>query len=55
MKLTIKKRDLAARNVLLNNSLEVKISDFGMSRVLGSKDVGITQSNVGPIKALPFA
>ena len=28
-------RDLAGRNILLTHDLHVKVSDFGMSRILG--------------------
>ncbi|PRP76898.1 outer membrane autotransporter barrel domain-containing protein [Planoprotostelium fungivorum] len=44
-------RDLAARNILLTNHLDVKVSDFGMSRMHKEDEaVGKTQSNVGPLK-----
>jgi len=41
--------DLAARNVLISNSGEPKISDFGMSRELIGNEKGQTASDVGPI------
>ena len=31
-------RDLAARNILLSSKFQTKISDFGLSRVVGEKD-----------------
>jgi alpha-tubulin suppressor-like RCC1 family protein len=46
-------RDLAARNVLLSARLEAKISDFGMSRVVGAESSGATKADVGPIKWMP--
>ena len=34
-------RDLAARNLLLTKNLEIKISDFGMARIIdGSENPG---------------
>lgn len=43
-------RDLAARNILLSNDWEPKISDFGMSRMLGEEEYSKTASQVGPLK-----
>jgi insulin receptor len=48
-------RDLAARNILLthaNNLSEahLKITDFGMSRVLHQGNEGITKNALGPIR-----
>lgn len=43
-------RDLACRNLLLDELLRVKITDFGLARVLDDTSAGQTQSTVGPIK-----
>jgi len=46
-------RDLATRNVLLNQGLVPKISDFGLSRVFNSTEANIqnqTKSTVGPLR-----
>lgn len=43
-------RDLAARNILLTAHCEPKISDFGMSRVVGSEAQAATKADVGPIR-----
>ncbi|KAL6043337.1 Non-receptor tyrosine-protein kinase TNK1, variant 2 [Balamuthia mandrillaris] len=45
-------RDLATRNLLLDNDLTIKVSDFGMSRRLNS-DTEVTKSNTGPLKWMP--
>ncbi len=43
-------RDLAARNILLSHN-EAKITDFGMSRLVGSENSkGTTTSELGPIR-----
>ncbi|KAL6040780.1 Ephrin type-A receptor 1 [Balamuthia mandrillaris] len=43
--------DLAARNVLLSKSLDAKVSDFGMARVLNAEDEQHqTMAEVGPIR-----
>jgi len=53
-KFNIVHRDLAARNVLLSHSdpysAQLKISDFGMSRVLEQDIEGKTQNKMGPIR-----
>jgi len=48
-------RDIAARNLLLNKHLEIRVSDFGMSRKISSseKDLGKTETSVGPLKWMP--
>jgi len=43
-------RDLASRNVLIGHGNELKIADFGMSRVLLGEDSSKTQGNVGPLR-----
>lgn len=44
-------RDLAARNLLVTKHLEVKVSDFGMSRFNATNEEdNSTESTVGPLK-----
>lgn len=44
-------RDLASRNLLLDDGLHVRISDFGFSRVKREcASRGYTRSDMGPIK-----
>jgi len=41
-------RDIACRNVLVGNGLEVYISDFGMARLKDTENT--TKSNIGPLR-----
>lgn len=43
-------RDLASRNLLLDAQLNIKITDFGLSRVMTDSETNFTQSEVGPLK-----
>lgn len=49
-------RDLAARNILLATRYQAKISDFGLSRVLGAGESFYSASKGGrwPVKWLVF-
>jgi serine/threonine protein kinase len=46
-------RDIAARNVLLNELFVAQVTDFGMSRLLDDDEetsYNVTQSSFGPIR-----
>ncbi len=43
-------RDMAARNILLSEIGEPKISDFGMSRLVTDDGGNTTKATVGPLK-----
>ena len=38
-------RDLAARNVLLFDDMQVKVSDFGLTREIVYRDIYVRRSN----------
>jgi len=48
-------RDIAARNLLLSKHFEIRVSDFGMSRIVSTseKELGKTKTSVGPLKWMP--
>jgi len=42
-------RDLAVRNLLMDEDFVVKVADFGMSRAVAD-DAGVTKTEVGPLR-----
>eukprot|EP01091_Cochliopodium_minus_P012953 TRINITY_DN4053_c0_g1_i1.p1 TRINITY_DN4053_c0_g1~~TRINITY_DN4053_c0_g1_i1.p1 ORF type:complete len:919 (-),score=241.13 TRINITY_DN4053_c0_g1_i1:62-2818(-) len=47
-------RDIAARNVLLNNNLQARISDFGLARVINNVDYAQTNSSIGAVAWMSY-
>ncbi|XP_053331470.1 receptor-interacting serine/threonine-protein kinase 3-like isoform X2 [Spea bombifrons] len=46
-------RDLKPRNVLLNKSLDVQITDFGLAKTAGSATTSLNQSMTGTVAYMP--
>ncbi|KAM8921469.1 receptor-interacting serine/threonine-protein kinase 3-like [Pelodytes ibericus] len=46
-------RDLKPRNVLLNKSLDVQITDFGLAKNAGSTTTSLNQSDIGTVSYMP--
>ena len=47
-------RDLAVRNLLLTFDNQIKVADFGMSRLTEHQDGGTTRTEVGPLRWLAY-
>lgn len=47
-------RDIACRNVLLDADLNVKLTDFGMSKIIDIDEGYTTKTSFGPIRWLPI-